>query len=96
MSNLCLKQREQAPLRKASTTSSENPKPPVSALAVLCLYRRRRDMFEPLTRKFTDWRLRRIAIRKLHTLDDRLLADVGTTRDGIRSFVSCIECRGVA
>lgn len=53
-------------------------------------------MFEPLTRKFTDWRLRRIAIRKLHTLDDRLLADVGTTRDGIRSFVSCIECRGVA
>ena len=53
-------------------------------------------MFEPLTRKFIDWRLRRIAIRKLHTLDDRLLADVGTTRDGIRSFVSSIECRGVA
>ena len=59
-------------------------------------YRRRRDMFEPLTRKFTDWRLRRIAIRKLHTLDDRLLADVGTTRDDIACFVSSIQCRGVA
>ena len=53
-------------------------------------------MFEPLTRKFTDWRLRRIAIRKLHTLDDRMLADVGTTRDAIDYFVSSIQCRGVA
>jgi uncharacterized protein YjiS (DUF1127 family) len=44
-------------------------------------------MFEPLTRKFTDWRLRRIAIRTLHTLDDRLLADLGTTRDDIACFV---------
>lgn len=45
-------------------------------------------MFAPLTRKFTDWRLRRIAIRKLHTLDDRLLADVGTNRDDIVCFVA--------
>ena len=52
-------------------------------------------MFEPLTRKFTDWRLRRIAIRKLHTLDDRMLADVGTTRYDIDCFVSSIQCRGV-
>lgn len=53
-------------------------------------------MLEPLTRKFTDWRLRRIAIRKLHTLDDRLLADVGTTRDDIDCFVSSVQCRDVA
>lgn len=45
-------------------------------------------MFEPLTRKFTDWRLRRVAIRKLHTLDDRLLNDVGTSRDDIACFVA--------
>ena len=45
-------------------------------------------MFEPLTRKFIDWRLRRIAIRKLHTMDDRMLADLGTTRDDIVCFVN--------
>ena len=45
-------------------------------------------MFEPLTRKFTDWRLRRVAIRKLHRLDDRLLADVGTSREDIACFVA--------
>jgi uncharacterized protein YjiS (DUF1127 family) len=45
-------------------------------------------MFEPLTRKFTDWRLRRIAVRKLHTLDDRLLTDIGTRRDDIACFVA--------
>ncbi len=44
-------------------------------------------MFAPLARKFNDWRLRRIAIRKLHTLDDRLLADLGTRRDQIDCFV---------
>lgn len=46
-------------------------------------------MFEPLTRKFADWRQRRIAIRKLHALDDRLLADVGAERDSIARFVAC-------
>ena len=48
-------------------------------------------MFEPLTRKFNDWRLRRVAMRKLHHLDDRLLADVGTKRDDIAGFVACSE-----
>lgn len=48
-------------------------------------------MFEPLTRKFLDWRQRRIAIRTLHMLDDRLLADVGTKRDNIAGFVACSE-----
>ena len=45
-------------------------------------------MFEPLTRKFTDWRLRRVAIRRLHTLDDRLLADIGAKREDIACFVA--------
>ena len=49
-------------------------------------------MFEPLTRKFVDWRQRRIAIRKLHQLDDRLLADVGTKREDIACFVATIGC----
>lgn len=44
-------------------------------------------MFDPLARKFNDWRLRRIAVRKLHNLDDRLLADLGTQRDRIDDFV---------
>jgi uncharacterized protein YjiS (DUF1127 family) len=44
-------------------------------------------MFQPLTRKFFDWRLRRMTIRKLHTLDDRLLADMGALRDDIDRFV---------
>lgn len=48
-------------------------------------------MFEPLTRKFADWRLRRIAIRRLHSLDDRLLADLGTKREDIACFVASIE-----
>lgn len=45
-------------------------------------------MFEPLTRKFIDWRQRRIAIRTLHSLDDRLLADLGTRREDIACFVA--------
>jgi uncharacterized protein YjiS (DUF1127 family) len=49
-------------------------------------------MFEPLTRKYTDWRLRRIAIRTLHTLDDRLLADLGAERESIVEFVSRRSC----
>lgn len=46
-------------------------------------------MLEPLTRKFADWRQRRVAIRKLHQLDDRLLADLGTRREDIACFVAC-------
>lgn len=45
-------------------------------------------MFEPLTRKFQDWRLRRLSVRRLHQLDDRLLADIGTRRDSIDAFVT--------
>ncbi len=44
-------------------------------------------MFEPLARKFVDWSQRRIAVRRLHALDDRLLADVGTKREDIACFV---------
>lgn len=44
-------------------------------------------MFAPLTRKFVAWAQRRLAIRRLERLDDRLLADVGTRRDEISSFV---------
>jgi uncharacterized protein YjiS (DUF1127 family) len=51
-------------------------------------------MFHPLFRKYADWRLRRIAIRRLHEMDDRLLADVGTQRDQIEHFVASIDiCR---
>ena len=49
-------------------------------------------MFEPLTRKFLDWQQRRVAVRKLHMLDDRLLADVGTKRDDIACFVANNGC----
>ena len=44
-------------------------------------------MLEPLTRKFAEWQQRRIAIRQLHTLDDRLLADLGIKREDIACFV---------
>lgn len=51
-------------------------------------------MFEPLIRRYADWRLRRIAIHRLHHLDDRLLADLGTERNQIESFVASIDhCR---
>lgn len=49
-------------------------------------------MFEPLTRKFIDWRQRRIAIRQLRSLDDRLLADLGAKRDDIACFVASADC----
>ncbi len=42
----------------------------------------------PWTRKYLDWRQRRIAIRKLHQLDDRMLTDIGTRRDAIGRFVA--------
>jgi len=49
-------------------------------------------MFEPLTRKFIAWHQRRIAIRRLERMDDRLLADVGTKRDEISCFVDSLDC----
>lgn len=48
-------------------------------------------MFEPLIRKFVDWRQRRITIHKLQGLDDRLLADLGTKRDEIDRFVAGLD-----
>jgi uncharacterized protein YjiS (DUF1127 family) len=63
-------------------------------MARFALLPRRIPMFEPLLRKFVDWRLRRTTIRKLHSLDDRLLADLGTQRDEIARFVASIDtCR---
>jgi uncharacterized protein YjiS (DUF1127 family) len=44
----------------------------------------------PLIRRYLDWRQRRIAVRKLHNLDDRLLADMGTERGAIERFVDCV------
>lgn len=49
-------------------------------------------MFEPLARKFLDWRQRRLAIRRLHSLDDRLLTDIGTKREDIACFVATPDC----
>lgn len=42
----------------------------------------------PFARKYLDWRQRRIAIRKLHQLDDRMLSDIGTRRDAISRFIA--------
>lgn len=44
-------------------------------------------LFDPFARKFHNWRQRRLAIRRLHQLDDRLLADLGVSRDDIVRFV---------
>ncbi|MCC5618731.1 DUF1127 domain-containing protein [Nostoc sp. CHAB 5836] len=49
-------------------------------------------MFEPLTRKFIDWRQQRVAVSRLRHLDDRLLADIGTRRADIECFVACGAC----
>jgi uncharacterized protein YjiS (DUF1127 family) len=57
----------------------------------LALLPRSMTMFEPLIRKFVDWRLRRITVRKLQGLDDRLLADLGTQRDEIDRFVAKLD-----
>jgi uncharacterized protein YjiS (DUF1127 family) len=50
-------------------------------------------MFTPLIRRYADWRQRRIAICMLHSLDDWLLADLGTQRDQIERFVADIVIR---
>ncbi|WP_240231502.1 DUF1127 domain-containing protein [Devosia lacusdianchii] len=49
-------------------------------------------MFEPLTRKFRDWRKLRAAVRQLRHFDDRLLTDIGTRRSDIECFVASDAC----
>jgi uncharacterized protein YjiS (DUF1127 family) len=45
-------------------------------------------MFEPISRRLRKWHIRSITRRKLSMLDDRLLADIGTNRNGISDFVA--------
>jgi uncharacterized protein YjiS (DUF1127 family) len=40
------------------------------------------------TRKYLEWRQRRTAIRKLHQLDNWILADLGVSRDAIARYVA--------
>jgi len=44
-------------------------------------------MFNTMTRRFHRWRLRHEARRALAFMDDRLLNDLGTTRESINDFV---------
>jgi uncharacterized protein YjiS (DUF1127 family) len=44
-------------------------------------------MSKPLILRFHVWWQDRVAIRKLHALDDRQLADMGASRDCITDFV---------
>lgn len=48
-------------------------------------------MLEFITRKLVDWWLRSEAVRKMSALDDRLLADMGTSRTDITRFVAAQE-----
>ncbi len=45
-------------------------------------------MFRTWMTSYRHWRLRRQAIRTLHSFDDRRLADIGTFRDSIELFVA--------
>jgi uncharacterized protein YjiS (DUF1127 family) len=42
------------------------------------------------------WRLRRTEIRRLHALDNQLLADLGLSRDDIPGVVDLALCRELA
>ena len=42
-----------------------------------------RDMAASVARRFGDWRRRRRAFLELEALDDRMLSDIGVTRDDI-------------
>lgn len=44
-------------------------------------------MFQTLARHYRRWILRRIAIRELRWMDDRLLRDIGAKRSAIPGFV---------
>lgn len=50
-------------------------------------------MISIIRQKFSGWLLCRNAARRLHGLDDRLLADMGTRREDIDCFVQ--GCRSV-
>lgn len=45
-------------------------------------------MFEPLTRRLREWHMRNLTRRRLHMLDNRILADMGVERDKIDAFVA--------
>lgn len=49
-------------------------------------------MFDILTQRLSKWRLRHTTRRQLAWLDDRLLADIGTTRESISDFVA-LKCK---
>jgi uncharacterized protein YjiS (DUF1127 family) len=44
-------------------------------------------MLSPFARRLNQWLFRRYTIRRLSALDNHLLADIGTSRDCIDSFV---------
>lgn len=51
-------------------------------------------MFEPIKRRLQRWHQRNVTRRRLALLDDRLLADIGTRRSGIRDFVAAQTSKG--
>lgn len=48
-------------------------------------------MLETITHRIAEWWQRRIAAHQLEALDDRLLADLGTSREDIARFVAAID-----
>lgn len=51
-------------------------------------------MFESIIRHLRHWRIRNTTRRRLHLLDDRLLADIGTDRQGIGAFAASHTIEG--
>lgn len=48
-------------------------------------------MVEYMARRLIQWWQRRVTIYRLEALDDRLLADLGTSREQIARFVDELE-----